>query len=121
FQALIRSRIWLILLFITPTTVIAEALSTTKIEITKCGDEMLCFASSICGGADGREMVKLFSSEANSNCPAVLKIRPYSNKHWLVVSMQQLSRSLLSTALIRCCSPVQKKSLQLKLSSRKRK
>ncbi|GMT20223.1 hypothetical protein PFISCL1PPCAC_11520, partial [Pristionchus fissidentatus] len=106
FQVILHSRIWLILLFFTPATVTAEAQSTTMIKIPKCSDEMTCFTSNACmGGRETDILSKMIAPQVKSDCPAVLEIRNSTGSLCCIVSMQQSSRSLLNTALIRC-SPV---------------
>ncbi|GMT17817.1 hypothetical protein PFISCL1PPCAC_9113, partial [Pristionchus fissidentatus] len=42
-----------------------------------------CFTTTACTGSDGRELIKI--SAVDANCPALLKIRAYTDKHWLVI------------------------------------
>ncbi|GMT20280.1 hypothetical protein PFISCL1PPCAC_11577, partial [Pristionchus fissidentatus] len=95
-QAFLRLRIWLILLFFTPATVISEAQSSDKKQFPECRDDMACFVSDVCKGLTGSALSRFTESEnINGNCPAVLKIRAYSNTHWLVV-MQSFDETVKS-------------------------
>ncbi|GMT20286.1 hypothetical protein PFISCL1PPCAC_11583, partial [Pristionchus fissidentatus] len=95
-QAFLRLRIWLILLFFTPATVISEAQSSDKKQFPECKDEMACFATDVCVGRTDSAIIPFTASEnININCPAVLKIRVYSKKYWLVV-MQSFDQTVKS-------------------------
>ncbi|GMT20407.1 hypothetical protein PFISCL1PPCAC_11704, partial [Pristionchus fissidentatus] len=56
--------------------------SATKIEHDECKEEMVCFASSACISDSGRDFMA--SKSFRSDCPAILKIRVYTVKHWLI-------------------------------------